>query len=213
MNNSSNVPCILGLMLACKKGTLREDRKTRTDVDKEVFLLQSVFDENKSWHLDENLKINGIDPAGINKEDESFVESNLMHAINGRFFGNLEGLDVCYGTKVAWYLGALGNEVDMHTGEQILFINEKHYYLQTVTCYCKNPSCLGSTNRLPAGYASRNDFVRRCYIMTMTSKLCILLFHIPNICFFLYCSLDLSDILLHLLSCHVFLLIISFILL
>lgn len=108
---------LLGLLLACKKGTFRSDGETRFDVQKEMFLMQNVFDENKSWYLDENLKVNGVQPSDINKEDEAFMESNLMHAINGRFFGNLEGLDVCYGEKAAWYIAGLGNEVDMHTGE------------------------------------------------------------------------------------------------
>ena len=104
-------------MLICKKGTFKSDGLTRVDVEKEMFLLQNVFDENKSWYLDENLRLNGIDPSTINKEDEAFAESNLMHVVNGRFFGNLDGLSVCYGEKIAWYLGALGNEVDMHTGK------------------------------------------------------------------------------------------------
>ena len=106
----------LGILLACKKGTLKTDGSMQVDVDKEIFLLLNVFDENKSWYLDDNLRMSGIDPAKINKEDEGFMESNLMHAINGRFFGNLEKLEVCYGKRVAWYLGSLGNEVDMHTG-------------------------------------------------------------------------------------------------
>ena len=104
-------------MLICKKGTFSRDGFTRVDVDREMFLLQNVFDENKSWYLDENLRLNGIDPSTINKEDEDFVESNLMHAVNGRFFGNLFGLNLYSGEKVAWYFGALGNEVDIHTGK------------------------------------------------------------------------------------------------
>ena len=112
-------------MLVCRKGTFLGDRNKRADIDKAMFLLQNVFDENKSWYLDDNLKMNGIDPSKINKEDEGFAESNLMHVINGRFFGNLEGLDVCYGKKVAWYLGALGNEVDMHTGNSLILLQGK----------------------------------------------------------------------------------------
>ena len=104
-------------MLICKKGTFSGDGLARVDVDKEMFLLQNVFDENKSWYLDENLRLNGIDPSTINKQDEGFIESNLMHAVNGRIFGNLFGLNLCSGENVAWYLGALGNEVDIHTGK------------------------------------------------------------------------------------------------
>ena len=135
--NVKLITCISGLMLICKKGTFHEDGNTRVDVDRQMFLMQNVFDENKSWYLDENLKMNGINPSKINKEDEDFMESNLMHAVNGRFYGNLEGLDVCYGRKVAWYLGALGNEVDMHTGKKTMRRkgesvprHDKHYSLK-----------------------------------------------------------------------------------
>ena len=106
--------------MACKKGSLNNAGTKRNDVDKEMFLLQNVFDENKSWYLDDNLRANRINPALINKEDEDFMESNLMHAVNGRFYGNLEGLDLCIGDKVAWYLAAFGNTVDMHTGMEKL---------------------------------------------------------------------------------------------
>ncbi|XP_065054471.1 hephaestin-like protein [Rhopilema esculentum] len=100
---------LIGLLLVCKKGSYDKPP------EREMFLMQNVFDENKSWYIDENLILNNIDPKTIDKEDEDFMESNLMHAVNGRFFGNLEELNVCYNKKVVWYLGVLGNEVDMHT--------------------------------------------------------------------------------------------------
>ena len=48
-------------------------------------------------------------------EDEDYLESNLMHGINGYLYANLPGLEVCLGDKVSWHLIGLGNEVDMHT--------------------------------------------------------------------------------------------------
>ena len=45
---------LLGPMLTCKKGTL-DDQLKRTDVDKEFFVLFTVFDENVSWLLDKNI--------------------------------------------------------------------------------------------------------------------------------------------------------------
>lgn len=74
----------------------------------------NVFDENKSWYLDENIKNNNL--TKVNKEDDGFKESNLLHSINGLFYGNLNGMEVCVGDKLAWHLAVLGNEVDMHTG-------------------------------------------------------------------------------------------------
>uniref|UniRef100_A0A0B8RUW1 Ceruloplasmin n=1 Tax=Philothamnus irregularis TaxID=1899461 RepID=A0A0B8RUW1_9SAUR len=78
-------------------------------------LLFLVFDENESWYLDENIKLYSNNPGDVNKEDEDFIESNKMHAINGKVFGNLHGLTMHVGDKVNWYLLGMGNEVDMHT--------------------------------------------------------------------------------------------------
>lgn len=36
-------------------------------------------------------------------------------AINGRLFGNVEGLTMHVGDEVYWYLLGMGNEVDLHT--------------------------------------------------------------------------------------------------
>eukprot|EP00794_Sanderia_malayensis_P014203 gene14203-15685_t len=103
----------VGILLTCKKGSL-DAHGNRKDVNKEFYVLASVFDENKSWYLDDNLIQNNIQPLSVNKEDDGFKESNLMHAMNGIFYGNLQGLDVCLGDKVVWYVANLGNEVDMH---------------------------------------------------------------------------------------------------
>ena len=103
------------MLLTCKKGIL-DAQGNRKDVDKDFFLFFNVLDENKSWYLDENLKKNGDDPAKVNKADDAFKESNLMHSVNGRIYANLKGLDVCVGDRISWHLSGLGNEVDIHTG-------------------------------------------------------------------------------------------------
>lgn len=73
------------------------------DVDREFTTLFMVFNEN-----------------GEGEEDEG----HLKHAINGRFFGNLQGLEMNQGERVRWYLLGLGTEVDLHTvhwhGETVL---------------------------------------------------------------------------------------------
>ena len=102
----------------CKAGILKPDG-TRNDVEKEFYLLFMVLDENKSWYLDENLKLNGIDPTKIDKNDEDFKESNLLHSVNGKLYGNIFGFDVCQGDTVAWHISVLGTETDMHTSKII----------------------------------------------------------------------------------------------
>ncbi|XP_069825746.1 ferroxidase HEPHL1 isoform X1 [Dendropsophus ebraccatus] len=105
---------LVGPLLTCRKGVL-DSRGVRKDVSREFALLFFVFDENLSWYLDENIE-NYIhkEPSAINMTEE-FIESNKMHAINGKLYGNLHGLTMTEGEKTNWYLLGMGNEVDMHT--------------------------------------------------------------------------------------------------
>lgn len=41
--------------------------------------MATVFDENQSWYLDENIRIFTTAPTTVDKEDEGFIESNMMH--------------------------------------------------------------------------------------------------------------------------------------
>ncbi|XP_071378036.1 ferroxidase HEPHL1-like [Centroberyx affinis] len=102
---------LVGPLLVCKKGTLGENG-TQRDVDKELFLLFSVMDENLSWYLMENINVFGSNETDL--ADEAFEESNKMHAVNGFMYGNLPGLKVCAGDKVVWYTFGLGTEADIH---------------------------------------------------------------------------------------------------
>ena len=73
-----------------------------------------VMDENQSHYLDDNIA--GLsDAAGVDPDDEEFGESNLMHSINGRVYGNLPMLTMSRGERVRWYLIGMGTEVDLHT--------------------------------------------------------------------------------------------------
>lgn len=103
---------LIGPLIVCRKHYL----KTFNPIKKlEFSLLFLVFDENESWYLDDNIKTYSDHPEKVNKEDEEFIESNKMHAINGRMFGNLQGLTMHVGDEVNWYLMGMGNEVDLHT--------------------------------------------------------------------------------------------------
>lgn len=117
---------LLGPLVICKPGTLKgkgPDRQ-RSDVENEFALLFMVHDENQSWYMDDNIRTYlGVDPSAFIRDDD-FEESNLMHGINGRLYGNLRGLEMMQGQKVDWYLLGMGNEVDMHT---------VHFHAETFT--------------------------------------------------------------------------------
>lgn len=48
--------------------------------DKERKLLFTVFDENRSWYFEENIKQNSEDPTKIDRNDPDFYNSNVMHS-------------------------------------------------------------------------------------------------------------------------------------
>ena len=95
-------------------------------VDREVFALYSVLDENQSLFLDE--MVAALPGAAVTEDsdhsetdvaaevsEEEFEESNLMHSINGFVFGNGPMPVMMVGDRVRWYVMALGTEVDLHT--------------------------------------------------------------------------------------------------
>ncbi|NXG57146.1 HPHL1 protein, partial [Hemiprocne comata] len=83
-------------------------------IDREFYLLFSIFDENDSWYLHKNIETFAGDPSKVDENDADFKESNKMHAVNGYLFGNLPGLAMCKEDKVSWHLIGLGSHYDMH---------------------------------------------------------------------------------------------------
>ncbi|NXJ78825.1 HPHL1 protein, partial [Trogon melanurus] len=83
-------------------------------IDREFYLLFSIFDENDSWYLNKNIEAFAGDPSKVDENDADFKESNKMHAVNGYLFGNLPGLAMCKDDKVSWHLIGLGSHYDMH---------------------------------------------------------------------------------------------------
>ncbi|KAM6938704.1 ceruloplasmin isoform 2-T2 [Lycodopsis pacificus] len=104
---------LIGPLVICRRSWGRS-LGVKKEVE-EFALLFLVFDENESWYLDENIRTHIRNPRTNLKDDETFIESNKMHAINGYMYGNLNGLNMEVGDKVYWYLMGMGNDVDIHT--------------------------------------------------------------------------------------------------
>lgn len=101
-----------GFIVVTARGQADPDGSAR-EIDREIFQLYLVTDENASPLLPRNLRrIRGERPA---LEDEEFTESNLMHGINGYLYGNGPVPTMRRGERVRWYLMAMGSEVDLHT--------------------------------------------------------------------------------------------------
>jgi FtsP/CotA-like multicopper oxidase with cupredoxin domain len=105
---------LIGPIIVGREGSLGPDGRP-TDVDREFVTMFTVFDENASPYLDANVQRFAGVPSSVHPEDEDFIESNLMHSINGFVYGNLPGLEMKEGERVRWYELGMGTEVDLHT--------------------------------------------------------------------------------------------------
>ncbi len=94
-----------------------DDDARPIDVDREVVSLFAVHDENVSHYLEQNAAAMDKTEVELDAllEDEGFVESNLMHGVNGFIYGNGPVPTVRVGDRVRWYLLGMGTEVDLHT--------------------------------------------------------------------------------------------------
>uniref|UniRef100_A0A8C3VR61 Ceruloplasmin n=1 Tax=Catagonus wagneri TaxID=51154 RepID=A0A8C3VR61_9CETA len=130
---------LVGPLTICRKGILKP-HGGRRDMDREFALLFLIFDENQSWYLEENVETHGPqEPGRVNLQDETFLESNKMHAINGKLYANLRGLTMHQGERVAWYMLAMGQDVDLHTvhfhAESFLYRSGEHYRADVVDLF------------------------------------------------------------------------------
>ncbi|XP_076807003.1 hephaestin-like protein [Clavelina lepadiformis] len=101
---------LMGPLLVCAKGFVDSH-----DVDEEFYLQFQIVDENLSHYLDDNIReFLEVDPDSFDKDDDEFVESNQMKAING-FLSHVEGLVMRENDQVRWHLIGWGNEKDYHS--------------------------------------------------------------------------------------------------
>jgi hephaestin len=104
---------LMGPIEITARGMARKDGSPK-DVDREIFTMFSVMNENNSPFLDRNEhRYEG--PYQPEDGDDDFNESNLMHSINGYVFGNQPMITVHKGERVRWYVMSMGTEVDLHT--------------------------------------------------------------------------------------------------
>ncbi|XP_075966261.1 coagulation factor V [Anarhichas minor] len=108
---------LIGQILICKSQSLNI-RGVQLKADKEQHAMLTVFDENKSWYVDDNIR-QYCDRSKVNKADPDFYKSNVMHTINGYVFESGPPLGFCNGEIVTWHVSSIGAQD----------------YIQTVTFY------------------------------------------------------------------------------
>ncbi len=114
---------LVGAIIVTRAGAGKADGSP-VGVDREFVTLFDIFDENKSWYLDDNIAGLPAEPATFDHKNADFVESNHKHTINGYLFGSMPMPIMKVGEHVRWYLLGLGNETDLHT---------PHWHGNTVT--------------------------------------------------------------------------------
>ena len=131
---------LMGPMVVTRRGFARRDG-TPKDVDREVFSLFSVMNENLNPYLEANVRqyAEPSEPGESEADGDEFEESNLMHSINGYVFGNQPTITVRKGQRVRWYTMSMGTEVDLHT---------PHWHGNTVAV---NGMWMDTVSLLPAG--------------------------------------------------------------
>ena len=124
---------LIGPIIIVARGRAREDGRPN-DVDREFVNLFTIYDENESWYLDDNVLAAGVNLE--NADPDEFEETNLKHTVNGFIYGNFpdvpsmpggqHAMTMKVGERVRWYLLGMGTEVDLHTphwhGQSLLWM-------------------------------------------------------------------------------------------
>ncbi|CAN9498549.1 unnamed protein product [Ophioblennius macclurei] len=97
---------LIGPILICKSNSLNV-RNVQLRADKEQHAMFAVFDENKSWYLEDNIR-QYCDRSKVHQADPDFYKSNLMHTINGYSFETGPLLGFCHGEVATWHVSSIG---------------------------------------------------------------------------------------------------------
>ncbi|XP_061862790.1 coagulation factor VIII isoform X3 [Colius striatus] len=101
---------LVGPLLICFKKSM-DQRGNQIMSDNARLVLFAVFDENRSWYLQENIRRFCSDPARVDPQEPQFYASNVMHTINGFMFDNLQP-KLCLHDVVYWYVLSVGAQTD-----------------------------------------------------------------------------------------------------
>uniref|UniRef100_A0A8C9WHF2 Coagulation factor VIII-like n=1 Tax=Scleropages formosus TaxID=113540 RepID=A0A8C9WHF2_SCLFO len=102
---------LVGHLIVCYRKTL--DKRGNV-VRWNVFhffrhLTFAVFDENKSWYIEENIQKYTKDPSKVDPNDPSFYKSNVMYNVNGLMYNNLNFM-TCLGDVTLWHVLNVGTQ-------------------------------------------------------------------------------------------------------
>jgi FtsP/CotA-like multicopper oxidase with cupredoxin domain len=102
---------LVGPLLVTRRGQARPDGSP-LDVDREFVAAFMEFDENNSWHFQENIEAYGIPGHKVRLVDnfaDPIYVGNLKETINGFIYANAPPMVMRAGERVRWYLFATTN--------------------------------------------------------------------------------------------------------
>uniref|UniRef100_A0A8C9B107 Coagulation factor V n=1 Tax=Prolemur simus TaxID=1328070 RepID=A0A8C9B107_PROSS len=110
---------LIGLLLICKSRSL-DKRGIQRAADIEQQAVFAVFDENKSWYIEDNINKFCENPDEVKRDDPKFYESNIMSnftlsAINGYVPESIPTLGFCFDDTVQWHFCSVGTQDDILT--------------------------------------------------------------------------------------------------
>ncbi|KAI5127395.1 Coagulation Factor V [Manis pentadactyla] len=105
---------LIGLLLICKSRSL-DKRGIQRAADIEQQAVFAVFDENKSWYIEDNISKFCENPDEVKRDDPKFYESNIMSTINGYVPESIATLGFCFDDTVQWHFCSVGTQDDILT--------------------------------------------------------------------------------------------------
>ncbi|KAM9003605.1 coagulation factor V isoform 2-T2 [Sarcophilus harrisii] len=105
---------LIGLLLICKSRTL-DNRGVQRTADSEQQAVFAVFDENKSWYIEDNINKFCENPSSVKRDDPKFYESNIKSTINGLLPESIPTLGFCYEDTVQWHFCSVGIQDEILT--------------------------------------------------------------------------------------------------
>ncbi|XP_005398245.1 PREDICTED: coagulation factor V [Chinchilla lanigera] len=105
---------LIGLLLICKSRSL-DMRGIQRAADIEQLAVFAVFDENKSWYIEDNINKFCENPERVKRDDPKFYQSNIMSTINGFVPESIITLGFCFDDTVQWHFCSVGTQDDILT--------------------------------------------------------------------------------------------------
>jgi len=120
---------LIGPMVITRRGSARADGSPK-DIDREMFALLMIIDENQSHYAQHNIDTYAGEPKSVKKDEiipldsdgnaaltlgHGFAIVNHKFTINGFIFGNGPMMSMKKGEHVRWYLMTMGDGFNFHT--------------------------------------------------------------------------------------------------